>query len=115
MSTIKSGRETDAAVARALGWQWTSGAMRVTGYPPGAEYREPVPMFSTSPADALAALEATGKDYTIVKDGDRYGCMVWRDAAHAANGDEFNFAPTLCLAACAAILQLPSPLPPEPA
>lgn len=116
MSTIKPGRETDALVAEKLGWT------RVPGDWIGIVWRTPPDKSgstiqsdrtfqpSTVPADALAALEATGRPWCVMKCGeDEKG---WTTAAYIARITdpemEWAEAPTLCLAACMAILQLPA-------
>lgn len=128
MSTLKAGRETDAAVAEKLGcWKdadgiwwtrhWTQAKAKmyasVRFQLHGADYNTStmLPRFSESTTAAIAALEATGKDYDIrkVTGGDKsVQYVVFRV------GGGIGRAPTLCLAACMAILQLPAPLPRSP-
>lgn len=112
MSSVTPGRVTDALVAEKLGWVIETHDNK----PPHFHRTENKSQWtwledwkpSTSPADAISALEATGKSYAFIKHEDgAYGCGV--------DGQKFKEAPTLCLAACAAILQLPTPHPPEPA
>lgn len=100
MSTLKPGRETDARVAEVLGWRL---ARPCYGFPPNCEgMKHPVvyPRYSTSPADAIAALEATGERYTHKKlDESRHAVAIHQKGLF----DEWHEAPTLPLAAAVAI------------
>lgn len=141
MSTIKPGRATDAAVARAIGvdpkiihivtnnegesaaamtderdgpWynerqlrQWLEKQQSeglLCGYVMG-EWKQ-YPHFSTVEADALAAMEATGRPWCAMKCGEEE--KGWTTAAYVARITdpemEWAEATTLCLAASAAIL-----------
>lgn len=118
MSTIKPGRETDAAIAEKLGWE----LRRIgRGVPPGCEgMKHPVayPRYSTVESDAISALEATGRQYVIAKGESGYLCSIGLDGPleevvdFSSQSVEYlqpivtGDAPTLCLAVCAAILQL---------
>lgn len=124
MSSVTPGRETDALVAEKLGWSDMSNGMfsgELIGNPPiGGFGWIKVPRYSTVEADAISALEAVRKmGWTWFVDsagfpGEEYRCVLMAnddDNPKTCHGD----APALCLAACRAILQLPTPHPPEPA
>lgn len=103
MSSVTPGRETDARIAEAIGWKLLDRvAMGWRDGPPVFSTTDPEsPTFqgfepSCNPAHALAAMEATGTNWDLSKLGDgSYNAYV---------GGHDGFAPTLCLAASAAIL-----------
>lgn len=100
---MKPGPEMDAAVARALGWEYHDGAFDY-GWGPKGTLEKRLP--SEFDADAIAALEATGCDFVIEREGDNWDVTLWgrgriRDyVAKLAS----KWGGTLREAACRAIL-----------
>jgi hypothetical protein len=97
MTNLTPGPDLDRRVAEAVGWErHKRGGMEWFTSPCGA-HRRP----SKWGADAIAALEATGLDWDIVRKGSRYDVSIeWEEATQWANG----YGETIPLAICAAIL-----------
>ena len=125
-SAHKPGRELDAAVAEALGWsRILPSGKYLQGHTPNGGFGF-VPAFSTSPADALAALEATGLDFVLCKwqgateadESKLYRCDLAPTNPCRCEGcghdkyQHWEYGETLCLAACAAILVWAAHRPP---
>lgn len=100
---MEAGREMDELVCKALGFEVSDQhgctMYRVPCESIGGSWLYPIRHYSTSPADALAALEATGQHWHTSRYATNYECIV------VVNSKWFQRSgATVCEAICAAIL-----------
>lgn len=108
-SKLEAGRETDAAVARALGWRdiGHNGAWKsLMGKRPVTGYLDTIPRFSTNASAALTALEEwqekTGFRVTLCHNPSG-AWRLWIES-NAPLNSSWHEGPTLYLAICRLIV-----------